>query len=254
MKKDSDQAPPAFSQEDFGFERVSQEDKTRKVQEVFSSVSLRYDLMNDLMSLGLHRMWKRFAIDLCRLGPNDRVLDLAGGTGDLTRLIAKKVSKNNVIIADANNEMLTQGRSRLLDLGLNVQVVQCDGVSIPFASNTFDCVTVGFGIRNMTQKETALAEINRVLKWGGRAIILEFSDVWEPMKKIYDAYSFSFLPYLGGKIVKDVASYRYLAESIKMHPSQKLFKKIMELSGFSFVEFYNLTMGVVAVHKGIKCE
>ena len=252
VKKDNEETSGNLEKENFGFEKVSREEKSRKVQDVFSSVAMKYDVMNDFMSLGLHRLWKRFAIRLCQLEPNNYVLDLAGGTGDLTKLIAKKIGSKNVIIADANNNMLTQGIGRLFDYGFNVKGVQCDGGEIPFAANTFDCVTVGFGIRNMTKKEQVLTEINRVLKWGGRAVILEFSEVWKPVKKLYDNYSFKVLPFLGDKIAKDSSSYQYLAESIEMHPSQEEFKKIMERAGFSLVEYYNLTMGVVAIHKGVK--
>ncbi len=237
----------------FGFSKVLKEEKTQKVKDVFSSVSNRYDLMNDLMSVGFHRYWKKFAVDSCRLRENNMVLDLAGGTGDLTKLIVAKVGQENVFTSDININMLHQGRVNLIDKGINVPMVLCDAESIPFSPGTFDCVIVGFGIRNMTDKEKALHEIYRVLKWGGQAVVLEFSDVWQPIKKIYDAYSFKVLPYLGSKIAKDRDSYQYLAESIRMHPSKKDFSKIFKRVGFSVLDVSSLSLGIVAIHRGYKC-
>ena len=238
---------------DFGFSQVSPKKKTLEVKKVFSSVHRKYDLMNDLMSFGFHHLWKKFAVDLCRLKKDEMVLDLAGGTGDVTKALADVVGDQNLITTDINNNMLQLGRRKLLDSGVNAMTVQCDAQSIPFAEASFDCVTVAFGVRNMTDKAKALEEIYRVLKLGGKVVILEFSNIWKPLEKIYDAYSFNFLPYLGEKITGDKHSYKYLVESIRMHPNQEEFQSMMEKSGFNIVDFFNLGFGVVAIHRGYKC-
>jgi demethylmenaquinone methyltransferase/2-methoxy-6-polyprenyl-1,4-benzoquinol methylase len=237
----------------FGFRTVGETEKARHVRGVFDSVAARYDLMNDLMSGGLHRLWKTFAIAQSGVREGSRVLDIAGGTGDLSLAFAKRVGKSGQVwLTDINNAMLTRGRDRLVDHGYAVPAAQCDAEKIPFPSNHFDCVTVAFGLRNMTHKELALAEMYRVLKPGGRLLVLEFSQVWDPLKPIYDFYSFKILPQLGKAIVNDEESYRYLAESIRMHPDQETLKSLMEGVGFERVEYFNLTAGVVALHKGFK--
>jgi demethylmenaquinone methyltransferase/2-methoxy-6-polyprenyl-1,4-benzoquinol methylase len=237
----------------FGFQEVAEEEKAHKVEEVFSSVAQRYDLMNDLMSGGLHRLWKRFTVEQSFLRPGNRVLDVAGGTGDLSRLFAKKVGPTGqVILTDINAAMLAIGRDRLLDEGLMTPAVQCDAEKLPFVSNHFDCVCVAFGLRNMTHKEIALGEMWRVLRPGGRLLVLEFSRVWKPLQKVYDAYSFNVLPKLGAAITQDAESYRYLAESIRMHPDQESLKQMMEHSGLERVQYFNLSAGVVALHRGYK--
>lgn len=238
---------------DFGFREVPEEEKARRVAGVFESVAPRYDLMNDLMSFGLHRLWKRFTVAQSFVGPGARVLDVAGGTGDLARLYARRVgARGEVVLADVNAEMLQRGRDRLLDEGLVLPVVQCDAERLPFASARFDCVSVGFGLRNMTHKEAALAEMRRVLKPGGRLMVLEFSRVWEPLRPLYDAYSFGVLPRLGAIVAGDADAYRYLAESIRMHPDQEALKRMMEQAGFERVEYFNLSAGVVALHRGYR--
>ncbi len=237
----------------FGFQEVAEEEKAHKVEEVFSSVAQRYDLMNDLMSGGLHRLWKRFTVEQSFLRPGNRVLDVAGGTGDLSRLFAKKVGPTGqVVLTDINAAMLGIGRDRLLDEGLMTPAVQCDAEKLPFVSNHFDCVCVAFGLRNMTHKEIALGEMWRVLRPGGRLLVLEFSRVWKPLQKVYDAYSFNVLPKLGAAITQDAESYRYLAESIRMHPDQESLKQMMEHSGLERVKYFNLSAGVVALHRGYK--
>tara|TARA_B100000575_G_C23050258_1_gene604580 strand:+ start:479 stop:1222 length:744 start_codon:yes stop_codon:yes gene_type:complete len=236
----------------FGFSMVSPREKRSKVDQVFSSVHKKYDLMNDLMSIGLHRKWKQFAVDLCRLKNKDFVLDIASGTGDIARSVAKVVGNSNVIVSDVNYDMLSLGRKKLEDGGVNVAGVQCDSENIPFPSETFDCVTVAFGVRNMTNKEEALREIHRVLKWGGKVVVIEFSKIWAPLEPIYDNYSFRFIPALGEFMARDRSSYKYLAESIKMHPSQQEFKKLMGKAGFEIVDYFNLSFGIVAVHRGFK--
>ena len=238
---------------DFGFKQVPENEKARKVAGVFSSVAGRYDLMNDLMSAGLHRVWKRMAVELCAVRAGAQVLDIAGGTGDLSLLLARRAGANGrVWLTDINAEMLARGRDRLLDAGHSLPALRCDGEKLPFAAESFDCVSLAFGLRNMTHKEAALAEMLRVLKPGGRAVILEFSRVWEPLAPIYDAYSFKMLPLLGKLVADDADSYRYLAESIRMHPSQQVLKAMMEQVGFARVEYFNLTAGVVAIHRGFK--
>jgi demethylmenaquinone methyltransferase / 2-methoxy-6-polyprenyl-1,4-benzoquinol methylase len=209
--------------------------------------------MNDLMSMGLHRLWKMFTIEISGVGTGDRVLDVAGGTGDLSLAFAKKVGPTGEVwLTDINNAMLTRGRDRLLDEGVLGPVAQCDAEKLPFPSDHFDCVTVAFGLRNMTHKESAIAEMRRVLKPGGRLLVLEFSKVWKPLEPAYDFYSFKILPWLGSKVVNDPDSYRYLAESIRMHPDQATLKSMMEGAGLARVDYFNLTAGVVALHRGYK--
>ncbi len=238
---------------DFGYEKVPQADKARRVGEVFDRVAGRYDLMNDLMSLGLHRLWKAFAISVARPRRGERVLDVATGSGDLARAIGKRVGpQGEVWLTDINRSMLERGRDRALDDGLVAPAVQCDAERLPFPSGYFDCVTVGFGLRNMTGKEQALAEMARVLKVGGRLVVLEFSRVWPPLQRAYDAYSFRVLPWLGQRVAGDGAAYRYLAESIRMHPDQATLAAMLERAGLARVEIFNLAAGVVAVHRGYR--
>jgi demethylmenaquinone methyltransferase/2-methoxy-6-polyprenyl-1,4-benzoquinol methylase len=237
----------------FGFKTVAESEKARKVGEVFHSVASRYDLMNDVMSAGLHRLWKRFTVESSGVLPGNRVLDIAGGSGDLSRLFAKKVGKlGKVILTDINASMLSVGRDRMLDEGLAVPAMQCDAEKLPFPDNYFDCVSVAFGLRNMTHKDLALKEMLRVLKPGGRLLVLEFSHVWKPLQPAYDAYSFKLLPVMGKVLAQDAESYRYLAESIRMHPDQETLKQMMLDAGFDKVDYHNLTAGVVALHKGFK--
>ena len=237
----------------FGFKTVAEADKAKKVGEVFHSVASKYDLMNDVMSVGMHRGWKRFAVEISGIGHGDKVLDIAGGSGDLSKLFAKKVGADGqVILTDINASMLSVGRDRMLDAGLNVPALQCDAEKLPFPDHYFDCVIVAFGLRNMTHKDLALAEMQRVLKVGGRLLVLEFSKVWQPLSKIYDAYSFKLLPFMGKLLAKDSESYQYLAESIRMHPDQETLKQMMIDAGLSKVDYYNLAAGVVALHKGYK--
>lgn len=238
---------------DFGFETVAEDEKARKVAAVFDSVSDRYDLMNDLMSAGLHRIWKRFTTELAAIRPGNRVLDIAGGSGDLALAFAKASgSRGRVVLTDINDNMLARGRDRLLDRGVVTETVQCDGEALPFASDYFDCVSVAFGLRNMTHKDRALREMQRVLRPGGRLLVLEFSKVWAPLRSAYDAYSFNLLPRLGLWVAKDAASYRYLAESIRMHPDQNQLANMLRSAGLERVEYFNLSAGVVAVHRGYK--
>lgn len=237
----------------FGFKTVAESEKARKVGEVFHSVASRYDLMNDVMSAGLHRLWKRFTIESSGVLPGNRVLDIAGGSGDLSRLFAKKVGKlGQVILTDINASMLAVGRDRMLDEGLAVPAAQCDAEKLPFPDNYFDCVSVAFGLRNMTHKDRALKEMYRVIKPGGRLLVLEFSQVWKPLQPAYDTYSFKLLPVMGKLLANDAESYRYLAESIRMHPDQETLKQMMLDAGFDKVDYHNLTAGVVALHKGFK--
>jgi demethylmenaquinone methyltransferase/2-methoxy-6-polyprenyl-1,4-benzoquinol methylase len=236
---------------DFGFERVPPEDKARRVRGVFESVAARYDLMNDLMSLGLHRAWKRFAVAASGVRDGGEVLDVAGGTADLTRLFADRVGPTGrVVLTDINAAMLGAGRDRMLDEGRSVPAVQCNAEALPFPAQRFDCVCIGFGLRNVTRKDVALAEMRRVLRPGGVALILEFSKVPEPLQGAYDWYSFNVLPRLGKLVVGDAASYRYLAESIRMHPDQPTLRDMMGAAGFERVEWFNLMSGVVALHRG----
>ncbi|MBL8490639.1 MAG: bifunctional demethylmenaquinone methyltransferase/2-methoxy-6-polyprenyl-1,4-benzoquinol methylase UbiE [Rhodocyclaceae bacterium] len=237
----------------FGFETVREEEKAGRVRGVFSSVAGKYDLMNDLMSLGLHRFWKAFTIQVSGVRSGDRVLDVAGGTGDLASAFSRRVGpEGEVWLTDINNAMLTRGRDRLLDEGLLTPAAQCDAEKLPFPSDHFDVVTVAFGLRNMTRKEAALAEMRRVLRPGGRLLVLEFSKVKEALSPLYDLYSFKILPWLGSKVANDADSYRYLAESIRMHPDQETLKAMMEQAGLSRVDYFNLTAGVVALHRGYK--
>ncbi|MBN9426253.1 MAG: bifunctional demethylmenaquinone methyltransferase/2-methoxy-6-polyprenyl-1,4-benzoquinol methylase UbiE [Burkholderiales bacterium] len=237
----------------FGYQTVAESQKAARVAEVFHSVAARYDLMNDLMSGGLHRLWKTFTVGQAALRPGMRVLDIAGGTGDLARAFARRVGDTGEVwLTDINASMLAVGRDRLVDDGCLQPVVQCDAESLPFPSGYFDRVTVAFGLRNMTHKERALAEMQRVLKPGGRLLVLEFSKVHKPLQRAYDVYSFSVLPWLGKRVAGDEASYRYLAESIRMHPDQETLKSMMESAGLCRVRYYNLTGGVVALHEGLK--
>ncbi|MFN7085621.1 MAG: bifunctional demethylmenaquinone methyltransferase/2-methoxy-6-polyprenyl-1,4-benzoquinol methylase UbiE [Burkholderiales bacterium] len=238
---------------DFGYQKVPEEEKARKVAGVFDSVANRYDLMNDLMSAGLHRLWKRFTIEQSLVRPGERVLDVAGGTADLARQFARRVAPGgSVVLTDINAAMLRIGRDRLLDDGVVAAVAQCDAEKLPFPADSFDCVSVAFGLRNMTHKEVALAEMLRVLRPGGRLLVLEFSRVWKPLQPLYDAYSFRVLPQLGKLVTGDADSYRYLAESIRVHPDQENLKRLMENVGFERVEYFNLAAGVVALHRGYK--
>jgi demethylmenaquinone methyltransferase/2-methoxy-6-polyprenyl-1,4-benzoquinol methylase len=240
---------------DFGFQRVPLGEKARRVGEVFSSVAGNYDLMNDLMSLGIHRLWKRFVIDLAGVRENERVLDVAGGTGDLTAAFAKQTGRGGLtVLSDINEAMLRQGYARLVDRGVvGVPLAQANAEALPFADRSFDCVTIGFGLRNVTDKDAALRSMLRVLKPGGRLLILEFSKPVNPsFAKIYDEYSFRVLPALGRWIAKDEGAYRYLAESIRMHPDQQTLQGMMEAAGFARVQVYNLTGGIVAVHRGYR--
>jgi demethylmenaquinone methyltransferase/2-methoxy-6-polyprenyl-1,4-benzoquinol methylase len=240
-----------MSKTDFGYQTVDEHEKARRVAGVFASVAPHYDLMNDLMSAGLHRLWKRFAVDVALPRPGERILDVAGGTGDMTRLLSSRVGDaGQVWLTDINGPMLRTGRDRLTDEGLVVPAVQCDAERLPFPAGHFDCVCVAFGLRNMTHKDAALAEFRRVLKPAGRLVVLEFSRVWKPLETLYDLYSFSILPALGRLVAKDADSYRYLAESIRMHPGQETLKAMLETAGFERVEYFNLAAGVVAVHRG----
>jgi demethylmenaquinone methyltransferase/2-methoxy-6-polyprenyl-1,4-benzoquinol methylase len=242
-----------MTQTHFGFETVDERDKARRVRGVFDSVAPRYDLMNDLMSMGLHRAWKAYTVMVANLAPGAQVLDIAGGTGDLALAFAKKVGPTGrVVHTDINEAMLRTGRDRLIDAGLVLPTVVCDAEKLPFADGSFDAVSVAFGLRNMTHKDAALAEMNRVLKERGRLLVLEFSKVAQPLRKAYDWYSFNILPRLGRWVASDEASYRYLAESIRMHPSQEELKALMHKAGFGHVDYHNLTAGVVALHVGIK--
>ncbi len=237
----------------FGFKTVPETEKAKKVSDVFHSVASKYDLMNDVMSAGMHRRWKKFAVSISGVKSGDKVLDIAGGSGDLSKLFAQKVGNDGqVILTDINASMLSIGRDRMLDAGINMSALQCDAEKLPFPDNHFDCVIVAFGLRNMTHKDAALREMQRVLKVGGRLLILEFSKVWAPLSKIYDAYSFKLLPLMGKLFAKDAASYQYLAESIRMHPDQEALKQMMTKAGLTKVDYYNLSAGVVALHKGYK--
>jgi demethylmenaquinone methyltransferase/2-methoxy-6-polyprenyl-1,4-benzoquinol methylase len=237
----------------FGFETVSEKEKSKRVASVFTSVAGKYDVMNDLMSAGMHRVWKRFAVYLSGVRSGHHVLDVAGGSADLSRLFLDRVGKSGeVILTDINKAMLRVGRDRLLDVGHYTPAAQCDAEHLPFPDNYFDCVCIGFGLRNVTHKDIALCEMQRVLRPGGCLVVLEFSKIAKPLKEIYDAYSFKLLPKIGQIIANDADSYRYLAESIRMHPSQEELKKMMEVAGLENVEYFNMTGGVVAVHRGYK--
>jgi demethylmenaquinone methyltransferase/2-methoxy-6-polyprenyl-1,4-benzoquinol methylase len=240
----------------FGYEQVTLDEKAGRVADVFHSVASRYDLMNDLMSGGVHRLWKRFTIEVSAVRAGHKVLDIAGGTGDLSYQFAKLVgAEGQVILADINASMLNVGRDRLLDRGLsgNIQFAQADAQYLPFPDNTFDCITIAFGLRNVTDKDMALRSMLRVLKPGGRLLVLEFSKPQNTLlEKVYDTYSFKVLPFMGKLITNDADSYRYLAESIRMHPDQQTLKHMMQEAGFENTEFHNMTGGIVALHKGIK--
>jgi demethylmenaquinone methyltransferase/2-methoxy-6-polyprenyl-1,4-benzoquinol methylase len=238
----------------FGYKSVEEAEKAKHVRSVFDSVAPKYDLMNDLMSMGLHRLWKAFTVKVAGLKEGDQVLDIAGGTGDLALAFSKEVGKTGrVVHTDINEAMLRTGRERLLNLGVSLPTLVCDAEKLPFPSNHFNVVSVAFGLRNMTHKDAALAEMNRVLKPGGKLLVLEFSKVAPPLEKVYDWYSFKVLPKLGQLVAGDDASYRYLAESIRMHPGQEELKALMKISGFGHVDYHNLTGGLVALHVGIKC-
>ncbi|MDP6183821.1 MAG: bifunctional demethylmenaquinone methyltransferase/2-methoxy-6-polyprenyl-1,4-benzoquinol methylase UbiE [Gammaproteobacteria bacterium] len=241
---------------DFGFEKVKEGEKTRRVKAVFDSVAGRYDLMNDLMSFGLHRVWKRLAVMAAMVRPGFRILDLAGGTGDLARLFAQRVGKTGqVVISDINGEMLNIGRDRLLDRGVgdNVSIVQTNAEALPFPSQTFDIVSIAFGLRNVTNKNSALEEMYRILRPGGRALVLEFSELKIPiLRGAYDAFSFRVLPKLGEWVAKDGESYRYLAESIRVHPNQEELLSMMLAAGFERCRCRNMAGGIVALHDGVR--
>ncbi len=239
----------------FGYQEVPVEEKVERVRAVFDSVASDYDLMNDAMSLGIHRLWKRYMVGMANIRPGQQILDLAGGTGDLVRLMANKVGgSGSIILADINAAMMNAGRARLLDRGIggNVTFVQANAEQLPFPDNSFDLVTIAFGLRNVTDKDQALVSMYRVLKPAGRLLVLEFSKPAAPIKPVYDFYSFNLLPVLGRILARDEASYRYLAESIRMHPDQETLQSMMETAGFERCGYHNLTAGIVAVHSGYK--
>ena len=237
----------------FGYQQVPEDEKAGRVGEVFSSVAPSYDLMNDLMSLGLHRVWKRFALEMSGVRAGSRVLDVASGSGDLALAFARRAGPaGEVWMTDINAAMLAVGRDKLIDAGIFAPLALCDAEKLPFRSNSFDCVSVAFGLRNMTHKDAALAEMTRVARPGGRVIVLEFSRPWKPLAGAYDAYSFNILPRLGKYVARDEAAYRYLAESIRMHPDQETLKAMMERAGLARAEYFNLAAGVVALHRGFK--
>ena len=238
----------------FGFKTVDETEKAQHVRGVFDSVASKYDVMNDLMSAGLHRVWKAYTVQVANLKEGDQVLDIAGGTGDLALAFAKKVGvSGRVVHTDINEAMLSTGRDRLLNLGVVLPTLVCDAEKLPFPDGHFDLVSVAFGLRNMTHKDLALKEMCRVLKPGGKLLVLEFSKVAKPLQKLYDWYSFKVLPPMGKLVAGDDSSYRYLAESIRMHPGQEELKSLMKNGGFGHVDFHNLSAGVVALHVGIKC-
>jgi demethylmenaquinone methyltransferase/2-methoxy-6-polyprenyl-1,4-benzoquinol methylase len=238
----------------FGYQSVDEKEKAQRVRGVFDSVASKYDLMNDVMSMGLHRAWKAYTVMVANLHEGQQVLDIAGGTGDLALAFSKKVgASGQVVHTDINEAMLRTGRDRLLDAGVVLPTLVCDAEKLPFPDNHFDLVSVAFGLRNMTHKDAALKEMNRVLKPGGKLLVLEFSKVAAPLEKVYDWYSFNVLPRLGKLVAGDDASYRYLAESIRMHPGQQELKAMMHKGGFGHVDYHNLTGGVAALHVGIKC-
>ena len=237
----------------FGYQQVGEDEKARRVGDVFKSVAPSYDLMNDLMSLGLHRLWKRFAIEMSGVRAGSKVLDVASGSGDLAAAFARRVGPAGVVwMTDINGAMLEVGRDKLVDAGIFAPLALCDAEKLPFPSESFDCVSVAFGLRNMTHKDRALAEMTRVARPGGRVIVLEFSKPWKPLQGAYDAYSFGVLPRIGKYVARDEAAYRYLAESIRMHPDQETLKGMMEAAGLAKVEYFNLAAGVVALHRGCK--
>jgi demethylmenaquinone methyltransferase/2-methoxy-6-polyprenyl-1,4-benzoquinol methylase len=244
----------AMSSTHFGFQSVDERDKSRLVRGVFDSVASRYDVMNDLMSAGLHRAWKAYTVMVADVRPGMRVLDIAGGTGDLAMAFAPLVgAQGQVVHTDINEAMLRTGRDRLIDAGISLPTMVCDAEQLPFPDQYFDRVSVAFGLRNMTHKDRALAEMTRVLKPGGKLLVLEFSKIAKPLAPVYDWYSFKVLPWLGQKVAGDADSYRYLAESIRMHPDQETLKGMIKEAGFAHVDVHNLSAGVVALHVGIKC-
>ena len=238
----------------FGYQTVDEGEKATRVRGVFDSVASKYDVMNDMMSAGLHRAWKAYTVMVANVGEGSKVLDIAGGTGDLALAFAKKVGKTGQVVhTDINEAMLRTGRDRLVDAGVYLPTMVCDAEKLPYANSTFDVVTVAFGLRNMTHKDKALTEMGRVLKPRGKLLVLEFSKVAQPLEKAYDWYSFKILPRLGSMIAGDAQSYQYLAESIRMHPDQQTLKKMMQAEGFGHVDVHNMTGGIVALHMGIKC-
>jgi demethylmenaquinone methyltransferase/2-methoxy-6-polyprenyl-1,4-benzoquinol methylase len=243
-----------MAQTHFGYETVEEADKARRVRGVFDSVASRYDLMNDVLSMGLHRAWKAYTVAVAAVQPGMRVLDIAGGTGDLARAFAARAgATGQVVLTDINEAMLRTGRDRLLDAGVVLPTAACDAEHLPFADASFDLVSVAFGLRNMTHKEAALTEMCRVLRPGGRLLVLEFSRPPELLRKPYDWYSFNVIPLLGKLITQDRESYRYLAESIRVHPDQAALKAMMKGCGFGHVDVHNLAAGIVALHVGVKC-
>ena len=243
-----------MTQTHYGFETIDEQEKSARVRGVFDSVASQYDLMNDLMSVGLHRFWKKYTVQAANVRAGQKVLDIAGGTGDMALAFAQKVGANGQVVhTDINYNMLATGRDRLLDKGMFLPTVVCDAEHLPFADNYFDVVCVAFGLRNMTHKEQALREMCRVLKPMGKLLVLEFSKVARPLEKVYDWYSFNVLPRMGQLVAGDADSYRYLAESIRMHPGQAELQAIMHSAGFGHVDCHNLSAGVVALHAGIKC-
>ncbi len=243
-----------MAQTHFGYETVDEQEKAARVRGVFDRVAAKYDLMNDVLSMGLHRAWKAYTVGVADVRPGMRVLDIAGGTGDLARAFARKAGPQGTVVhTDINFEMLRTGRDRMLDDGLALPTMVCDAEQLPFPEGHFDVVSVAFGLRNMTHKERALAEMQRVLRPGGRLLVLEFSKPAEPLRKPYDWYSFNFMPWAGKLVAGDADSYRYLAESIRMHPDQATLKAMMQGAGFGHVDVHNLAAGIVALHVGIKC-
>ena len=238
----------------FGFQTVDEKDKASRVRGVFDSVASKYDVMNDLMSGGLHRAWKAYTVMVANLKEGDKVLDIAGGTGDLSMAFSKKVGATGTVVhTDINEAMLRVGRDRLTDKGILLPTLVCDAEKLPFPDSHFNLVSVAFGLRNMTHKDVALKEMNRVLKPGGKLLVLEFSKVAKPLEKAYDWYSFNILPKMGSMVAGDPDSYRYLAESIRMHPGQEELKALMQQAGFGHVDYHNMSAGIVALHVGIKC-
>ncbi|MDE2398690.1 MAG: bifunctional demethylmenaquinone methyltransferase/2-methoxy-6-polyprenyl-1,4-benzoquinol methylase UbiE [Burkholderiales bacterium] len=243
-----------MAQTHFGYQNVDEAEKARRVRGVFDSVAARYDVMNDLLSMGMHRVWKAYAVTVANVREGDKVLDIAGGTGDLARAFARQAGARGMVVhTDINEAMLRTGRDRLLDQGLVLPTLTCDAEHLPFGNGVFDLVSVAFGLRNMTHKDAALAEMARVLRTGGRLLVLEFSKIAAPLAKPYDWYSFNVMPLIGRFVARDAESYRYLAESIRMHPDQATLKAMMKSAGFGHVDVHNLSAGAVALHVGVKC-